>query len=99
MGALTRSMCLGISALRMPSVAQQLSLEGRHRGIQTCGYHTAGSPIVHQLGVPHCCPEGFLCTHYSPSQALSCVISDIPEVTIPYLSIESPGADEGRLHR
>lgn len=55
--------------------------------------------IVHQLGVPYCCPEGFFCTHYSPSQALSCVISDIPKVTTPYLPMESPGADEGRLYR
>lgn len=27
------------------------------------------------------------------------MISDIPEVTIPYLPMESPGADEGRLYR
>ena len=120
MGALTQSMCLGISALRMPPVSQQLSLEGRQGGIQTCAYHTTGNPmeqrIVHQLGIPYCCPERFLCTHYSPSQVLSCVdawlslsqscsvfrvwtISDIPEVTVPYLPMESPGADEETLYR
>lgn len=72
--------------------------------------------IVHQLGIPYCCPEGFLCTHYSPSQVLSCVdawhslsqgcsvfrvwmISDISEVTVPYLPMESQGADEEILYR